>query len=91
MTADAPRRRPAGCLNPRNPLGCLTWLAFLSGAAFAGTVWPGGLPPWCFTAAIALWSVAGAVAAFWIVVAAWLVRAFHRMRRDSRPPGPGNP
>ncbi|MCC6737598.1 MAG: hypothetical protein IT452_01020 [Planctomycetia bacterium] len=91
MSGEAPGRRRAGCLNPRNPLGCLTWLAFLSGAAFAGTVWPGGLPPWCFKAAVVVWSVAGAVAAFWIFVAAWLVRAFNRMREDSRPPGAGNP
>ncbi len=78
-------RRPtrAGCLNPLNAVGRLAWLCLLSGAGFAGTVWPGGLPGWCFKAAMFIWILTGITVAFWLFVVGQALLAFRRMRKQA--------
>ncbi|KAF0244651.1 MAG: hypothetical protein FD180_2318 [Planctomycetota bacterium] len=76
------QKKRGGCLSLRNPVGRLAWLSFLSGAAFAGTVWPGKLAGWWFHAAVFVWILTVLVWGFWIALAIQMVLAFRKMRNQ---------
>lgn len=85
MLGGIPKRRALGCLNPLTSVGRLAWMSLLSGAAFAGCVWPGGLPQWMFGLAIGIWCVTALVWGLWIVMIVQMLRSLAKMKQLGGP------